>query len=315
MTNARILVCEDEELMRGIITKILRAEGYEVESCGDGEEVLTRLGAGERYDVILSDIRMERMDGLTLLDRIREIGRGQNVIMVTALSSVDTAVEAMRRGAYDYLTKPFINEELKLRVRKALEESRQARENAELRGELSRRRGFEGLVGQSEAMNEVYTLVDRIAQAPSIVLITGENGTGKELIARAIHARSDRSSGRFLAVNCAALSENLLESELFGHKKGAFTGAVVEKMGLFKRAEGGTIFLDEIGDITPAMQVKLLRALQEHEITPVGGTDPIKFDARIVAATNKDLEAEVAASRFREDLFYRLNVVTIHLPP
>ncbi|MBZ0253615.1 MAG: sigma-54 dependent transcriptional regulator [Candidatus Methylomirabilis sp.] len=312
---ARVLVCEDEDLMRGIIAKILKSEGHEVTAVADAEDAVGLLEQGGRFDVILSDIRMPKMDGLEFLDRIRRMGRTENVLMITALASVETAVEAMRRGAYDYLTKPFLNEELKLRVRRAIQEGAERRAVAELRTQLQRRQGFEGLVGHSGPMNEVYGLVDRVAQTPSTVLIMGENGTGKELIARAIHSRSERGGGRFLAVNCAALAENLLESELFGHKRGSFTGAVSDKTGLFKRADDGTIFLDEIGEITPAMQVKLLRALQEHEVTPVGATEPVAFSARILAATNKDLEKEVAEGRFREDLFYRLNVVTIELPP
>jgi DNA-binding NtrC family response regulator len=234
---------------------------------------------------------------------------------MTAYSSVDSAVAALRKGAYDYITKPFVNEDLLQSIKNALRQRQLFRENRALRRELDKRYSFGEIIGTSEALQAVFRMVEKVAATNTNILIQGPSGTGKELIARAIHRHSPRHERRFVAINCGALPETLLESELFGHVKGAFTGAVANKPGLFRAAEGGTVFLDEIGEITPALQVRLLRALQEHEVTPVGASVPVHFDARIIAATNRDLEKEVAENRFREDLFYRLNVIEIHLPP
>jgi DNA-binding NtrC family response regulator len=257
---------------------------------------------------------MAGMDGLALLDQIKLMDEHAIVLIMTAFSSVDSAIAALRKGAYDYITKPFVNEDLLQRVRNAVQNRTLFAENRALRRELNRQFNFPEIVGSSEKMQRVFELVRKVADTSTNVLILGESGTGKELIARALHFNSGRSAKPFLAVNCGALPESLLESELFGHTKGAFTGAVANKKGLFRSAEGGTLFLDEIGEMPPPLQVRLLRALQEHEVTPVGSSIPEKFDARIVAATNRDLEKEVGSGNFREDLFYRLNVIEISLP-
>ena len=314
MTSPNILVVEDEDLMRSILRRLLEEEGYRVHEAGDAESALEIFGSTE-IDVTLTDIKMPGMDGIELLSRIRAIDEEALVIVMTAYSSLDSALAALRRGVYDYVTKPFVNEDLLKTVRNAIRTKTLARENRALRRELNEQIGFSEIIGTSASLNEVFGIVEKVANTTAAVLIQGESGTGKELIARAIHFNSERAGKPFLAVNCGALPESLLESELFGYVKGAFTGAVGEKKGLFRSADGGTLFLDEIGEMPLPLQVRLLRALQEHEVTPVGASAPVKFDARIVAATNKDLESEVAAMRFREDLFYRLNVIEINLPP
>ncbi|RMG02228.1 MAG: sigma-54-dependent Fis family transcriptional regulator, partial [Acidobacteria bacterium] len=269
----------------------------------------------EDIDLIVTDIRMQGMDGLELLDNLKSIDENALVIIITAYSSVDSAIAALRKGAYDYITKPFVNEELLKTIRNALRQRELFRENRYLRRELNKRYSFSEIIGTSESLQSVFRLVEKIAATNSTVLIQGESGTGKELIARAIHHNSLRADKPFIAVNCGALPETLLESELFGYVRGAFTDAKSDRKGLFRSAEGGTIFLDEVSEMPPSLQVKLLRALQEHEVTPVGSNIPIKFDARIIAATNKNLEDEVKSGRFREDLFYRLSVIEINLPP
>ncbi|MGB8507045.1 MAG: sigma-54 dependent transcriptional regulator [Pyrinomonadaceae bacterium] len=315
MTTAPlILIAEDEDLMRAIISRLLEGEGYRVAAASSAEEALEAFAA-EDVAVTLTDIRMAGMDGLALLDHIKNVDAEAIVIVMTAYSSVDSAVAALRKGAYDYVTKPFVNEDLLQSVRNALRQRALFRENRALRRELDRRYSFSEIIGTSEALQHVFRLVEKVAGTNTNILIEGESGTGKELIARAIHHNSPRADRPFVAVNCGALPETLLESELFGHTKGAFTGAVANKPGLFRSAEGGTIFLDEVGEVTPAMQVRLLRAVQEHEVTPVGAERAVRFDARIICATNRDLEREVTEGRFREDLFYRLNVIEIHLPP
>jgi len=313
-TPPLILLAEDEELMRAILKRLLEDAGYRTVAVSTAEEALERF-AVEDVALTLSDIRMAGMDGLTLLDHIKDINPDALLIVMTAYSSVDSAVAALRKGAYDYITKPFVNEDLLQSVKNALRQRELFRENRALRRELDRRYGFSEIIGTSPALQSVFRLVEKVAATNTNILIEGESGTGKELIARAIHHNSPRSERPFVAVNCGALPESLLESELFGHTRGAFTGAVTNKLGLFRSGEGGTVFLDEIAEITPAMQVRLLRALQEHEVTPLGSSAPVSFDARIIAATNRDLEREVAEGRFREDLFYRLNVIEIHLPP
>ncbi|HWS54217.1 MAG TPA: sigma-54 dependent transcriptional regulator [Pyrinomonadaceae bacterium] len=313
-TKPLILVAEDEDLMRAIISRLLVEAGYRVAATASAEEALEAFAA-EDVAATLTDIRMAGMDGLALLDRLKDIDPEALVIVMTAYSSVDSAVAALRKGAYDYITKPFVNEDLLQSVKNALRQRELFRENRHLRRELGRRYSFSEIIGTSEALQRVFRLVEKVAATNTNVLIEGESGTGKELIARAIHHNSARADRPFVAINCGALPETLLESELFGHTKGAFTGATAARPGLFRSAEGGTVFLDEIGEITPAMQVRILRAVQEHEVTPVGSSAPVPFDARLICATNRDLEKEVAGGRFREDLYYRLNVIELHLPP
>ena len=314
MAGEKILIVEDEDLMRNILTKLLSQEGYQTFVAKDGGEALG-IFQEERVELILSDVRMPGMGGLELLQSVRRVDPEVIVIMITAFGSVESAVEAMRKGAYDYITKPFINEDIKLTVRKALDQLELSRENLNLKQALKDKYHFDGIIGKSESMQAVFELMEKISRTTANILITGDSGTGKELVAQAIHYNSDRGERPFLVVNCGALAENLLESELFGHVKGAFTGATGSKMGYFQRSDGGTLFLDEIGELSMDLQVKLLRAIQEREIVPVGSTDPIKLDVRMICATNKNLDNEVAEFRFREDLYYRINVVQIELPP
>ena len=314
MAKQKVLVVEDEELMRNILRTLLEDEGYEVFTSDSAESALQILPENA-IDVTVTDIKMAGLDGLGLLDRIKAIDEHALVIVMTAFSSVDSAVAALRKGAYDYITKPFVNEDLLHTVRNAIRNRELFAENRALRRELNRHINRSDIIGASEAMGEILNLVQKVADTNAAVLIQGESGTGKELIARSIHFNSSRSAKPFLAINCGALPESLLESELFGHTKGAFTGAAGDKKGLFRSADGGTIFLDEIGEMPPPLQVRLLRALQEHEVTPVGSSTPVKFDARVIAATNRDLEKEVESGTFREDLYYRLNVIEMTLPP
>lgn len=309
-----ILIVEDEDLMRAILTQLLEGAGYRVATAASAEEAL-EVFTTEDVSVTLTDIRMGGMDGLELLDQIKSVDSEALVVVMTAYSSVDSAIAALRKGAYDYITKPFVNEDLLQSVKNAIRQRELFSENRALRRELDKRYSFSEIIGTSESLQAVFRLVEKVAATNTNILICGESGTGKELIARAIHHNSPRSLRPFVAINCGALPENLLESELFGHTKGAFTGAVTAKPGLFRAAEGGTVFLDEIGEVSSAMQVRLLRALQEHEVTPIGSSSAVKFDARIIAATNRDLEKEVQEGRFREDLFYRLNVIEVYIPP
>lgn len=309
-----VLIAEDEELMRSILRQLLEGEGCRVFTADSAENALDIFSANNVH-VTLTDIKMAGMDGLELLDQIKTIDAEALVIIMTAYSSVDSAIAALRKGAYDYVTKPFVNEDLLQTVRNAIRTRELFRENRALRRELDKHYSFAEIIGTSEALQKVFRVVEKVADTNASVLIEGESGTGKELIARAIHYKSRRAALPFLAVNCGALPESLLESELFGHTKGAFTGATADKKGLFRSSDGGTLLLDEIGEMPQTLQIKLLRALQEHEVTPVGASVPVRFDARIIAATNKNLETEVAENRFREDLFYRLNVIEITLPP
>lgn len=313
MAGQNILIVEDEELMRSILRRLLEAEGFAVLTA-DSAETALRIFSSAEVSVTLSDIKMAGMDGIELLDQIKTIDRDALVIIMTAFSSVDSAIAALRKGAYDYITKPFVNDDLVKTVRNAIAQHDLFRENRALRRELNRESKFDEMIGKSTGLKGVTELIEKIADTNTTVLIQGESGTGKELVARALHFNSRRAGHPFLAVNCGAIPEDLLESELFGHSKGAFTGAVNDKAGLFRAASGGTVFLDEIAELPLALQSKLLRAIQEREVTPVGTSTPVKFDARIVAATNRDLEKEVNDGRFREDLFYRLNVVEIDLP-
>lgn len=300
--------------MRNILRELLEDEGYGVLTADNAESALEMFASGD-ISVTITDIKMSGMDGLELLDSVKAIDENALVIIMTAYSSVDSAVAALRKGAYDYVTKPFVNEDLIQTVRNAIRMRELFSENRVLRRELDQSQSFSEIIGNSEALQSVFRIVEKVADSNANVLIQGESGTGKELVARALHRRGPRSDKPFLAVNCGALPETLLESELFGHKKGSFTGATSDKKGLFRSADGGTLFLDEIGEMPQPLQVKLLRAVQEQEVTPIGASSPVSFDVRIIAATNKDLEKEVSEKRFREDLFYRLNVVEINVPP
>jgi two-component system NtrC family response regulator len=307
----RILIVDDEKNYLVVLEALLAESGYEVFTAQSGSQALA-LAAEEEPELVITDMRMPQMTGLELIQRLKESFSDILVIVMTAYGTVENAVEAMKAGATDYITKPFENTELLLTVQKALKMRRLLAQNRLLKEEI---KGFGEIIGDSKAMRQVYELVDKVAATRATVLLTGESGTGKELIARAIHARSPRAEEPFVAVNCMALTETLLESELFGHEKGAFTGAASRRKGRFEGAHGGTLFLDEVGEMGPALQVKLLRVLQERTFERVGGNQPVKVDVRIVAATNRDLGQAVEAGEFREDLFYRLNVVRVDLPP
>ena len=308
----RILVAEDDRVARDLLCEILRGEGFDVEAVDDGAGAVERAVAG-RYDLVVSDVRMERSGGLDVLKAFTERAPTTPVILITAFGDVTGAMEAIQRGAYDYVSKPFNVEELKLTVARALERKRLVAEQKTVPSDA--RTNLQDIVGKTPVMLEVYKLVARVAASTATVLVQGESGTGKELVARAIHTHSPRAGTAFVPVNCTALTESLLESELFGHAKGSFTGAIAAKRGLFEMASGGTLFLDEIGDMGPKMQAQLLRTLQDGEVRPVGSTEAIRVDVRLVCATNKDLDEEVKAGRFREDLYFRINVVTVRLPP
>jgi two-component system NtrC family response regulator/two-component system response regulator HydG len=310
----RILVVDDEQNARDGLTTILREEGYEVAEAADGEAGFEKL-TSFNPDAVLCDIKMPKLDGLSLLKKVRADGFDTVFVMVTAFGSIETAVEAMRLGAQDYITKPVDVSAVLVKLEKVLETRQLRRDNAMLRERLHEKHRFTNIIGESGELQAVFDVVKRAAPTKATVLVLGESGTGKELIAQAIHEESPRREKPFVKVNCAALSETLLESELFGHEKGSFTGAAGKREGRFELADGGTLFLDEIGDVTPALQVKLLRVLQQKEFERVGGTQTLKVDVRVVAATNKDLGAEVKAGKFREDLYYRLNVVSVTLPP
>ncbi|HEX5551498.1 MAG TPA: sigma-54 dependent transcriptional regulator [Nitrospira sp.] len=310
----KILVVDDEKSLREVMSIMLKRAGYEVTEASDGEQAIGQVNK-EIYDLVITDLRMPKADGMDVLKAVKSSSPETVVLVVTAFGTADSAVEAMKQGAYDYLTKPFQVDEVQLIIRNALEKRRLSTENMLLKREIASQSSFAQIVGQSEAMQKVFDVVRKVADSKSNVLICGESGTGKELVARAIHYNSARSPMPFVAVNCSAVPETLLESELFGHMKGSFTGAVANKAGLFEIANGGTIFLDEIGDTTPAIQVKLLRVIQEREFRRVGGTQDMKVDVRVIAATNRDLEKAVADGSFREDLYYRLDVIPIRLPP
>jgi two-component system response regulator PilR (NtrC family) len=314
-SRPRLLIVDDEASLLDFLSLLFQEESYDVDTAVSVEDARRSLERGS-YDLVLCDILMPDGNGLDLLKDIKSNGSHNTaVVMMTAYTSTKSAIEAMKLGAADYVSKPFDVEELKIVAQKALESSQLASENVYLRRELEQKYTFNNIIGKSPRMQAIFSLIERIARTSSTVLVHGESGTGKELIARAIHFASPRSARRFLSINCGALPENLLESELFGHERGAFTGAVREKKGLFQEADRGTLFLDEIGEMTPSMQVKLLRALQEKVVRKVGGTEEETVDVRIIAATNQDLEARIATGEFREDLYYRINVLPIHLPP
>ena len=310
----KILIVDDEPSMRDLLSILLGRAGYLVTAVEDGEDAITQIGK-EIFDVVITDMKMPKVGGLDVLKAVKKVSPETVVLVVTAFASTGSAVEAMKCGAYHYLTKPFQIDEVQLIIRNALEKRRLSTENMLLKREMASQSSFAQIVGTSDAMQKVFELVRKVADATSNVLICGESGTGKELVARAIHFHSGRCNMPFVTVNCSAMPETLLESELFGHMKGSFTGAISNKPGLFEVASGGTVFLDEIGDTTPAIQVKLLRVIQEREFRRVGGTKDVKVDVRIIAATNRDLEKAVAEGEFREDLYYRLDVIPINLPP
>ncbi|MBA7540193.1 Regulatory protein AtoC [subsurface metagenome] len=310
----KVLVIDDEQNIRRMLTRVLSPEGFIIKEAINGLEALKRLEE-ENYSLVLLDLRMPVLNGIDTLKKIREYDINLPVIMMSAYGSIPEAVEAMKLGALDYLIKPFDIDELKIIVDRAIKEYALKVENIYYREEEEKRFNFEEIIGKSNSINRVLEMVKNVAPTPATVLITGESGTGKELIARAIHKNSLHKNGPFVVVNCVAFSSNLLESELFGHEKGSFTGAIAKRIGRFEMANGGTIFLDEIGEIDPTIQTKLLRVLQEREFERVGSSRSIKVDVRILSATNKDLKKEVEERRFREDLFYRLNVFNVDVPP
>src|SRR5438105_3390302 len=317
---ARILVVDDDKASRGLMEQILAEDGHQVVVAADGAEALKLLKeeqhrSGDGYDAVVSDIRMVEADGLEVLDWVVNNAVETPVLLVTAFGNVDGAVDAIRRGAYDYISKPYDVNAIKLVVERALRHRRLSAENRRLKREIREKYALANVVGRSESMLQVYKTAARVALTDATVLVVGESGTGKELVARAIHSSSARAAGAFIAVDCGAIAEGVLESELFGHAPGSFTGAIGSRRGLFEEATGGTVFLDEVGDIGGRIQGQLLRVLQEGEIRRVGESAPIRVDTRVVAATNKDLAEAVKGGKFREDLFYRLNVVTIRIPP
>ncbi len=312
--SERLLIIEDEETLRESLKRVFLREEYEVDTADSSETALKMLD-GRIYDLIITDIILPGMNGIEFLKKCRELTPGQIVIIITAYASLETAVEALRAGAYDYIVKPIIHEEIKRIVRNALRERSLRTENAILKRQIEERYDFEKILGESRVITDLIHEVKKIADARSNVLILGETGTGKELFARAIHFNGSRRDNPFIPINCSAIPENLLESELFGYVKGAFTGAVGSKRGLFEEADGGTVFLDEIGDLSLSLQSKLLRVIDDHEIRPLGGVQTKKVDIRFITATNKDIAGAIKEGSFREDLFFRINVMTLRLPP
>ncbi len=317
MTQERILICDDEEGILIYLKKLLQTQGYLVETFGGGAQLLRRLREGDPTDadLILQDVRMPDMDGITVLQEVKKLRPSLPVIIMTAFGTIDAAVEAIKLGAYDYVTKPFPKEKILSVLKNALEKEQLLQENRALKTELGKPILQDAIIFRSAVFQETYDLTLQVAASEANILVLGESGTGKELIAGAIHYNSPRRERRFLSINCAALTETLLESQLFGHVRGAFTGAITHQKGLLEEADGGTLFMDEIGDMSLPIQAKLLRVIQERDFIPVGATRSKSADIRFVAATNKDLEEEVRAGRFREDLYYRLNVINIPLPP
>jgi DNA-binding NtrC family response regulator len=313
MTKGFILVVDDEANARNALAELLRDEGYRVETAADGFKALGKVEEATP-DLVLTDLKMPGMGGVELLEKVRAQHEDTIVVVMTAFGAVDTALDAMRKGAADYLTKPLNMTELLLVLDREMERQRLRRETGSLRARLAERYRFENIIGDAPAMQAVFKTVAQVASSRASILISGESGTGKELVAAAIHQRSPRAKGPFVKLHCAALAETLLESELFGHERGSFTGAAGRREGRFQQANGGTLFLDEIGEISPSVQVKLLRFLQEHEFERVGGNETVRVDVRVIAATNRDLKAEVARGRFREDLYYRLNVINLEMP-
>ncbi len=314
MKEFKILIAEDDDLNRRNLAELLASCGYEVTAVADGRQALENY-VQDVYDLVVTDLRMPNMDGLELLKQIKELNAEQLVILVTGFGSVQTAVDAMKMGAFDYITKPLKDDLVRITVARALSFASLKEENVDLKDRLQEKFDFGKMIGYSESMKKVFEKIEKVAKTDSTVLIRGESGTGKELVARAIHFNSERKYRPLVPVNCGAIPEELLESELFGHEKGAFTGAIRTRIGRFELAQGGTIFLDEIGDMSPALQVKVLRVIQEKQFERIGGVKTMTADVRIITATNQDLEELVAAKKFREDLYYRINVIPIFLPP
>lgn len=314
MVKVKILIVDDETSMGEFLTLVLSKEGYQVRTASSGRGALSILEE-ETFHILITDLRMPEMSGLELVAEVRKIYPDIGVVVMTAFASLESAVEALRLGAVDYITKPFQVEEIKLVVCKVIDGLALRKENQQLKAKLKAGGGEPVIIGNSPQTQEMLELIKRVAPSESTILITGESGTGKELVAQVIHQYSERSLGEFVSVNCAAIPDTLLESELFGHRRGSFTGAVRDKEGLFKVASGGTLFLDEIGEMSPALQVKLLRALQEREVLPLGAVKPVKIDVRVIAATNADLDRKQASGEFRRDLYYRLSVIPIHIKP
>lgn len=310
----RILVVDDEKIIRESISFILKNEGYTVNEAENGRAAYEKLVA-ESFDMVITDLEMPEMKGIELLDKVMQVNPQALVVIITAYGSLETAIAALRMGASDYILKPIEFDELLVKISRLLDHKKLALENQYLRRELSKDYDFSNIMGKSQEMEKIFETIRTVSATESTVLISGKSGTGKELVARAIHFNSKRSAKPFIAVNCGAIPETLIESELFGHKRGAFTGAVADKVGYFKAADGGTLFLDEIGEMPIQLQVKLLRAIEQKEITPVGMSTPISVDVRFIASTNKDLMKEVESGKFRKDLYYRMNIVEIHLPP
>ncbi len=311
--KARVLVVDDEESIREFLEIMLKKEGYEVTCVEDGQQALDLLKK-KSVDMVISDLQMPNVTGIELLKQVKDQYPDMLFMMITAFGTTETAVEAMKLGAYDYITKPFKIDEVRINIANALRSQNLEVENRTLKKELKQEYSFQNLVGNSEAMHRIYELIRRVSQTPTNVLVTGESGTGKEMVAKAIHYNGPLKDKPFVTVNCGAIPESLMESEMFGHKKGSFTGAVADKIGLFEVADGGTLFLDEVGELPVTIQVKLLRAIQERVIRRVGGTDDTKIEVRIIAATNRELEEMVSTGDFRQDLFYRLNVINIKTP-
>ncbi|MDZ7260724.1 MAG: sigma-54 dependent transcriptional regulator [candidate division KSB1 bacterium] len=311
---ARILIVDDHENTRFTLSVILKKEGFQLVEAEDGQKAITLISQ-DNFDLVITDLKMEKVDGFKILNHVKQVSPNTEVIVITAYATIDSAVKAMKLGAYDYISKPFQREEIVLNVKKALEKRRLTAEVQTLQKQVREKYKFENIIGNHEKMVEVLKLVEKVASVDVPVLILGESGTGKELIAKAIHNSSNRRDAPFVVINCGALPENLQESELFGHVKGAFTGAILNKKGLFEEANGGTIFLDEIGEMSLSTQVKLLRVIQNGEVRPVGGNTPTFVNTRLIVASNRDLKAMVKRNEFREDLLFRINVVQINLPP
>jgi len=312
--NYSVLVVDDEPGMREFLEIMLTKEGYEVSIASNGEEAIEKIGK-ESFDLAIVDIQMPGINGIEVLRNTREKNYNTTIIMITAFASHESAIEAMKLGAYDYITKPFKIDEIKLVIKKSLDKNVLEKENTRLKKELDTKYGFENFIGSSNSIQQIFSLINRVSELNVNVLISGESGTGKELVARAVHYSGSRKDGPFIPVNCGAIPETLIESEFFGHAKGAFTGATRDKKGLFEEADGGTIFLDEIGDLPIHLQVKLLRVLEEKKVRPLGKTESVSIDVRIISSTNKNLEQEIMDNKFREDLFYRLNVIKVAMPP
>ena len=309
----KILVVDDEEIIRESLSFVLKKEGYLVEEAENGKVAYDKIVA-DSFDVVITDLEMPGMKGIQLVEEIQKLNIQTSIIIITAYGSLDTAISALRNGASDYILKPIEFDEILIKIKKLFEIKDLLLENRILKKEIQRTYDYENIVGKSSLIKNVYDMIDTVAETDSTVLITGKSGTGKELVARALHFKSKRKNKAFIPVNCGAISENLIESELFGHKRGAFTGAISDKEGFFKAADGGTLFLDEVSELPLNLQVKFLRVLQEREFTPVGSTSPISVSIRFIASTNRDLKQEIKNSKFREDLFYRLNVIEINLP-